>query len=357
MAIPATIWTSPWLRPFTDVAAIDDLLAELHPTWALGRIKARVLGVHDETPDTKTFALLPNRRWPGFRAGQHLGLTVEIDGVRHHRRYSITSAPSDEPVVEIAVKRQPGGLVSGWMHDRLAVGDVVTLEAPDGDFVLPSPLPRRILLLSAGSGITPMMAMLRDLARRSARTEVAFLHVARDEAHVIFGAELRARAAGWAALDLRVHLTSRVGRFDAVALDRLVPDWAERPAWLCGPASFMAGCRARWRKAGKESQLRTESFGVELAAPSATGGAVHEIRCARSERVFTADGSLPLLLAAERGGLRPRHGCRMGICHTCSCVKRSGTVENLRTGAISSEPGERIQLCISRARSDCTLEL
>ena len=71
---------SPWLRPFNDVAAIDDLLAQLHPTWSLGRIKARVLAVVDETPDTKTFVLRPNRNWPGFRAGQHVGVEVEIDG-------------------------------------------------------------------------------------------------------------------------------------------------------------------------------------------------------------------------------------------------------------------------------------
>jgi ferredoxin-NADP reductase len=340
-----------------DVAAIDDLLAGMNATWALGRIKARVVRVHDETPDTKTFVLRPNRRWPGFHAGQHVGVEVEIAGVRHQRRYSIASAPSRERPIAITVKRQPGGKVSGWLHDHLAVGDVVTLAAPGGDFVLPNPLPTRILLLSAGSGITPMMAMLRDLARRSSRTELAFVHVTREPEHTIFGAELRARAAEWAALDLHVHATASAGRFDGDTLSRLVPDWAERPTWLCGPPAFMAAFEARWRAAGIAAQLQTESFGTASAAPFSTTSAGNEIRCTRSERVFTAAGDTPLLVAAEHGGLRPRYGCRMGICHTCSCVKRSGTVENLRTGEISSEPGERIQLCISRARSDCTLEL
>jgi len=255
------------------------------------------------------------------------------------------------------VKRQPGGKVSGWLHDHLRVGTVVTLAAPSGDFVLPSPLPTRILLLSAGSGITPMMAMLRDLGRRSIRTEVAFVHVTRNAASTIFGAELQARAARSGALDLHVHATASAGRFDAASLDQLVPDWRERPTWLCGPASFMAACRAQWEAAGGAERLHLESFGVMPQPSTADSATSSEIRCARSERVFTSDGNTPLLVAAEQGGLRPRYGCRMGICHTCSCVKTSGTVENLRTGEISSEPGERIQLCISRARTDCTLEL
>jgi ferredoxin-NADP reductase len=350
------LFESPWLRPFNDVAAIDDLLGALHPTWSLGRIRARVVAIRDETADAKTFTLRPNRRWPGFRAGQHVGLEVDIAGVRHRRRYSISSAPGRDRCFAVTVKRQPHGLVSGWLHDWLAVGDVLTLAAPDGDFVLPRPLPTRILLLSAGSGVTPMMAMLRDLARRATRTEIAFVHVTRDPAQVIFGTELRAFAKNVASLTLHVHASARDGRFDAATLARLVPDWHARPAWLCGPAAFMTAMEASWRAAGARSQLRMESFGAPLA-PTASGSATGEIRCTRSERVFTTDGSTPLLVAAERGGLRPRYGCRMGICHTCTCVKRSGTVEDLRTGEISSEPGERIQLCVTRAHGDCTLEL
>jgi ferredoxin-NADP reductase len=352
----AAIWDSPWFRPFNDVAALDDLLGQLHPTWSLGRIRARVVGIRDETPDTKTFTLRPNRRWPGFRPGQHVGLEIDIAGVRHRRRYTIASAPGRERRLAVTVKRQPGGLVSGWLHDRVAVGDVVTLAPPDGDFVLPRPLPTRILLLSAGSGITPMMAFVRDLARRSTRTEVAFVHVTRDPAHVICGGELRSLAAEWSPLSLHVHASTRDGRFDPDTLAHAVPDWRERLAWLCGPPSFMAAMAPAWHDAGIASRLRTESFGAHQVL-AATAGSVSEIRCARSERVFTTDGSTPLLVAAEHGGLRPRYGCRMGICHTCSCVKVAGTVENLRTGEISSEPGERIQLCITRARGDCTLAL
>ncbi len=350
-----TLWTTPWLRPLNDLAAIDDLLAHVHPTWSLSAIKARVERVTAETPDTTTFTLRPNRNWPGARTGQHLGLTVEIDGVRHNRRYSISSAPDADRTVAITVKRQPDGIVSTWLHDHVAVGDVLALDPPAGDFTLPNPLPTRLLLLSAGSGITPLMAMLRTLAQHSTRVEVAFVHVTRGPA--IFARELARRAASSGALALHIHDSTRAGRFEVASLDGLVPDWRERPTLLCGPAPFMTACRSHWRTHGDAALLHTESFGAPLASPSASAGPACEVRCTRSERLFTSDGTTPLLVAAEHGGLRPRYGCRMGICHTCSCVKQSGTVENLRTGAISSTPGERIQLCINRARSDLTLEL
>jgi ferredoxin-NADP reductase len=351
----APIWASPWLRPFNDVAAIDDLLAQVHPTWALGRIKARVRRVIVETPDTRTFVLAPNRNWPGFRAGQHVGVEVEIAGVRHQRRYSLSSAPGAR-VVAITVKRQAHGKVSSWLHDHLHVGGILTLQPPAGSFTLPDPLPERLLMLSAGSGITPLMAMLRTAGDRSP-CNLAFVHIARRPADAIFATELAELAATRPGLTLRHYYSEQTGRFTPAALARLVPDHGERLTLMCGPASFRATVRAHHEARGLAALLHEESFGMPSRAVTCDDAAAREVRCVRSERLFTADGETPLLLAAERGGLRPRYGCRMGICHTCSCVKRSGTVENLLTGEISSEPGERIQLCISRARTDLTLDL
>src|ERR1043165_8976177 len=107
MQLATTLWTSPLLHPLNDVTAIDDLLAQLHPTWSLGRIKARVGAILVETADTKTFVLRPNRNWTGHRAGQHVGVEVEVDGIRRQRRYSISSAPSPYRRLAITVNRQP----------------------------------------------------------------------------------------------------------------------------------------------------------------------------------------------------------------------------------------------------------
>jgi len=352
MQTATSFWTTPWLHPLNDVAAIDDLLAQLHPTWSLGRIKARVMRVVVETPDTKTFVLEPNRNWRGFRAGQHVGVEVEIAGVRYQRRYSLSSAPSAAPVIAITVKHQPGGKVSAWMHDHLHVGSALTLEPAAGSFTLPSPLPARILMLSAGSGITPVMSMLRALIASAAPLDVDFVHVVRRPENAVFAPELAHLAATVSGLRVHHYYSASGGRLDVPALTRLVPDCDECAVLLCGPTSFMTAFRPHF--AGRLSE---ESFGAPIVAPDAASATAVEILCTRSERAFTASGDTPLLIAAERAGLRPRYGCRMGICHTCSCVKRSGTVENVLTRKLSSEPNERIQLCVSHARTDCTLDL
>jgi ferredoxin-NADP reductase len=357
MQTQSTLWTTPWLRPFNDVAAIDDLLTHVHATWSLGRIKARVLAVVDETADTKTFVLRPNRNWAGFRAGQHVGVELEIDGVRHQRRYSLSSAPSAKRVIAITVKRQPGGKVSSWLHDRVQVGDALTLDPPAGTFTLPTPVPGRLLMLSAGSGITPLMAMLRDVMAHPAPLDLVFVHVARRPDDAIFAADLARLASSPAGLTVHHHHSAERGRFDAASLAALVPDYAMRGTLLCGPAGFMATIRTHFAERGLAEQLHEESFGAPSGATLGAAAGTLEVRCARSERLFSAAADVPLLVAAEQAGLHPRYGCRMGICHTCSCVKQTGTVENVLTGEISSEPGERIQLCISRARTDLTLEL
>jgi ferredoxin-NADP reductase len=343
---------SGWLRPLNDVAAIDDLVGQVNRAWSLGTIKARAVAVVAETSDTRTFFLRPNRNWPGFIAGQHVTVEVEIDGVRHRRCYSLSSAPGGRKLA-ITVKRQPGGKVSSWLHDHLYAGSVVTLSQPAGDFVLPEPLPERLLLLSAGSGITPLMSMVRDAHRRGYGGDVAFVHACRDQ--VVFGSELARLEQIWPALRVHLHFSAVAGRLDLDGLARLVPDYAERHTMLCGPQAFMAQMRAHWRERGIERRLQVENFGVPVE--SRPGGREVEVRLARSERTFVAPGSDALLLEAERAGLTPRYGCRIGICRSCQCVKSSGTVENLLTGQVSSQPDERIQLCITRARSSLVLDL
>jgi len=346
---------SRWLQPLNDLAAVDDLLAQLHPTWSLGQIKARVVEIREETPDVRSFVLRPNRRWPGFAAGQHVSVAIEIRGVRHHRTYSLSAAPADR-LLRLTVKRHAGGQGSKALHDQLRVGDVLELSPPAGEFVLPKALPEKLLMLSAGSGITPVTSMLRDLHHRAPDRDVVFVHVCRTPADAIFAAELRALAASMPALRLAIHSTAERGRLDGDGIASLVPDRAERQTWLCGPASFMEMVQARWQAEGLADRLACERFSGPVLWRSAAGVPVR-VRAARSGHSFTTTGERPLLVEAEAAGLAPKHGCRIGICRTCRCRMTSGTVENLRTGELSSEPGQLIQLCISAARSDLELEL
>lgn len=347
---------SAWLRPITDPATVEDCLRLVNPLWSLGEVRARVVDVIAETADTRSFVLSPNRHWSGYRAGQHVVIQLEIDGVRQQRCFTLSSSPAaDSRRLTLTVKRQQG--VTAWMHERLGIGEVVTLSAPAGEFTLPETLPQQILMLSAGSGVTPLMSMLRELQARGYQGDIVFLHAARDAASTIFGAELQQLAAHWPRLRLQLHYSATAGRLDPEAIARCVPDYAQRETFLCGPLGFMEPVIASWNEQGLAPRLRYERFGAPIARPASRGdAAVAEVRCTKSERLFTA-GAETLLAAAEQAGLKPKYGCRIGICHTCQCRKVSGQVENLLTGAISSEPHEMIQLCVSRAGSDLVIEL
>lgn len=340
-------------RPLSLDRQADFWLTEMNATWSLAEVRARVVQVVEETADTRTFVLRPNAHWRGHLAGQHTEVEVEIDGVRARRCYSISSGPADA-LPAITVKRAQGGRVSGWLHDHVRRGDVLRLAPAAGDFVLPDPLPRSLLLLGGGSGVTPLRSILRDLSARGAVHDVVFLHHARSRSEVIFGRELAALASRHRGLRLVVCLSdaaSGPGRFDEAQLRRLVPDFAERETFLCGPPGLMERVDALWAQAGASRRLHRERF-VATPAPAPRAGGPVRVTLTRSRRSFVTSGSGTLLEQLERAGERPRSGCRMGICQTCRCRKRSGIVENLLTGAASGEPEQDIQPCISLPRSD-----
>ncbi len=349
------IFSSPWLNPLNDTAAIDDLLGLVDPTWSVTAVRARVVSVVRETDDASTLVLRPNRLWPGHEAGQHVQLTVETGGRRHVRTFSISSPPRADGLVHVTIKRRSGGKVSSWCNDVAAAGDVVTLSAPAGEFVLPTVLPSRIVLVSAGSGITPVMALLRSIVEAGEPTDVLFVHTARSRRDVIFAAELEAIARTHPRIEIRLHLTEESGRPCAADMAGIASEAADAPAFVCGPESFMASVRSAWSSAGNAAHLRFEWFGAP--ARDSAGGEAQSIHAGRSGTRFTALAGQSLLVAAENAGLRPLYGCRIGVCHTCKCRKISGVTEDLRDGRISDEPGEMIQLCISTARSDVSIEI
>jgi ferredoxin-NADP reductase len=341
---------------------VDFWLGELAPAWSLSEHRASVLRVVDETHDVKTFVLAPGARWPGHRAGQYVTVDVEIDGVRMRRCYSLSSAPGDARL-SITVKRVPGGRVSGFLHDSVRQGSVLVLGIPAGDFVLGPPAPEKLLLLSGGSGVTPVMSLLRDLSRRDAVRDIVFLHAARSASDVIFRDELRAleqRHAGLRVV-LRLGDSPDSGPLDQAKLRAEVPDFAERETFLCGPPGMMDTVERVFAGVGAMDRLRSERFvsaprarSVEAAAEPVAEPVI--LRLSRSGRSIVA-GAGTLLEQLERAGERPGYGCRLGICNTCRCRKRSGTVENTVTGAVSSEPDDEIRLCVSVARSDLDIDI
>jgi len=346
----------PWVESIVRLSAVEDALAALHPLLSLTQVRARVVRVNDETASTKTFVLQPNALWLGAQAGQYVRVQMEIAGRRVERSYSLSSRPGSRHLA-ITVKRQDQGLVSRHLHDKVKVGDVLTISQALGEFSMPVDLPGKILLLSAGSGITPVMAMLRDLQGRRYQGDVVFLHVCHMPDDLIFARQLAAIAGEFAELSLVVHYSTAEGRFSPEALALEVPDLAQRSTWMCGPIGFMDVVAAYWHAQGLAAPLFSERFVAAPLLPSTAHGTPVQVSLLNGSATFTTQGTEPLLVQAERAGLSPKHGCRIGICRSCQCVKTSGTVENLQTGELSSTPNELIRLCVSMARSDVVLAL
>jgi len=330
-----------------------DYLDVIDPLRSGAALRGRIQAITPETPDAATVVIQPGRGWRGHLPGQYVRIGIDVDGVRLWRAYSLTSGPRRDGLIAITVKAIPGGKVSNHIVRRARAGTVIQLDQATGDFHLPADAPPRVLFVTAGSGITPVMGMLRN--RLTELRDVVVLHSAPTSADVIFGPELRDMASAGRIRLVERH-TDSDGLLDPAELDTIVPDWAERETWACGPTGLLDALEERWAGADAAERLHTERFRPHVVV-TGEGGAVS---FTRSSTVVEADGATPLLDAGEAAGVLMPSGCRMGICMGCVVPLESGAVRDLRSGTLTSAaPGDgvKIQTCISAAAGPCTLDL
>jgi stearoyl-CoA 9-desaturase NADPH oxidoreductase len=340
---------------------VDGYLEQIRPTWVRRECRAQVIGVRHETADSVTLTLRANRTWQGFRAGQFVRVAVEIDGVRRTRCYSPASVAGTGREIELTVKSHPDGLVSNFLIERARRGMVLALDQADGDFHLPDERPERVLLISGGSGITPVMSMLRTLCAEDHRGPIAFLHFAPDPERAIYRDELERIATAHPNVRLIRSYTQAPGagetdgHFDPALLRRHAPGYARAETFACGPPALLDRVRETWAANGLEPRLHVESFVPPTFAPP-SGVAEGSIHFSSSDLRLDNTGA-SLLEQAEGVGLSPETGCRRGICHTCTCRKSAGVVRNLVTGEVSSAEDEEIQICVSAPVGDVVIDL
>jgi ferredoxin-NADP reductase len=341
---------------------VDRYTELVAPTWTQRDARATVVAVRRQTPRSVTLTLEPNQAFTGFRAGQHINLTVEIDGRRRTRPYSPASAEGS-PYIELTIGHHDGGLVSTYLNRHARPGMVVGLDSVGGDFVMPAlppeqdvaagAAPGRVLFVSGGSGITPVMSMLRTLAAERVRDGVArditFIHYARTRAEACYADELAAMAG------VRVlHGYTRgdggdlSGYFDAEHL-AVAGVGDDVDVYVCGPPALVDAVRSHFPTAKSESFVPP----VFTVPAESSGGRV----AFTDANVDITDDGRPLLEQAEAAGLNPESGCRMGICHSCTRRKTRGAVRNLITGAVSTTDEEDVQICVTVPVGDVDLAL
>jgi glycine betaine catabolism B len=355
------------------VSPTDSVISTQH--WADAEITARCVEIVTETADVKTFRFVAEPTvWFDYQPGQFVMIEVEINGQPVVRAYSISSSPSRPQVLEITVKRAtmpdaPPGLVSNWLHDQLTVGATLKLRGPMGEFTCTQTPPPKLLLIAAGSGITPMMSMTRWILDSAIDTDIVFFYSAREAQDLVFRAELEHLAAQHSRLKLAMTLTGQApgwmgyrGRLDRPMLRLIAPDFADRQVYVCGPDSFMAATKALLETLHLPAdQYHEESFGGAPVKPlltpaHAVSSPLAEPRTDPKAKVLRSQPSAPvaattadrvvfqnsgqeldcsptdsILTVAEAASIALPNACRSGVCGVCKQTLCSGEVAYLGT--------------------------
>ena len=334
----------------------DDYLRLINPLWTSRELRGRVEKVVTETEDAATLVIRPGWGWRwGHRPGQYIGIGVPVDGTYQWRSYSVSSPTKQKGrTIAITVRAMPEGLLSSHLVNGLEPGTIVRLAAPEGDFTLPDPPPDRMLFLVGGSGVTPVMSMLRTLDRRGTMSDVVMHYSSPTADRMIFRDELVGLEEKHAGLTFIQQHTDTDGMLDLAGLDGICPDWRERETWACGPAPLLDAISEHYDAAGLDDRLHVERFSLELGGE---GGESGTLTFGNSGKRVEVDGATTILEAGEEAGIGMPYGCRMGICHTCTVTLVSGTIRDLRNGDEFGQPHEQVQTCVTAAVGDCTLDI
>lgn len=345
------------VQTLTTPHPLDRYLELVRPALTVRELRAEITHVRRSVPGSVTLTLRPTRQWRGHIAGQYVQIGVVIDGIRHTRCYSpVNPAGQGDRHLQLTVKAHPDGLVSQYLYRNAVPGMVVGLEPAAGVFRLPELRPERVLLISGGSGITPVLSMLRTLADEGYPGELAFLHYAKSPEMVPHRTELESIAQAHKNFRIELRYSSNGScHVDYDQLERIAPWFTDSETYVCGPQGLMAAVRKIFETEQLDERLHTEEFALS-AAPIDADAAVGTVSFSASGRSAENNGAV-LLEQAEAAGLTPEYGCRMGICFSCTAVRRTGCTRNVRTGETDSDPDQPIQLCINAPVGDVDIDI
>lgn len=325
---------------------------------------ASCIGRTQETADTYSYEFSPiDTKLKTFLAGSHLSVRLPAgkNGAMINRTYTLSSSPKTLPSFKLTVKQVNNGHVSNWMAENLKLGMKLEFTEPSGDFVLPEQTPGRLLFIAAGSGITPMMSMLRFLSETANKSEIDFLYYARSPEDIIFKNELDSLCKKMKGLKLNYCVETQTpewlgmsGRICAAHFQEL-NKLSQHEIYMCGPAPFMTAATAELNKLGvAEYQIHKEVFALDLGAVSVQTQAKVQFSGEESASLVRKK---TLLEEAELRGIEIASGCRSGICKTCRCKKVSGETVNLLNGQRSAQDDEYILPCVTQAVTDTIISV
>lgn len=365
-------FTKKALRVLIAPEQYDFWLREFGSTEAWSRCYARVISRRQESARTFTLRLKPNRNFSEFLAGQHINIAALIEGRRVVRSYSFSNSPDDSGYVEITVRHDPNGKMSDWLYRNANQGAVIELGVVFGEMTFSSlalqdqPGVEHLVLIAAGSGITPMMSLLGELAEQGMPEKTSLLYWDRGEEDFCFESRLNrwvniyknfsvTRIATQPLAEISNDPSKVSGRISADQLARCIPSLDTTAVLACGGHDFVSTARSLLQS--KAQSFYAESFSAPASVNTDESVFSVSVELSVSGRTLEVSNQLPLLEALEQQGVNVESGCRMGICNTCVCEKLKGTTRDTVTGETDDELGTNVRLCVSRAVSNISLNL
>lgn len=327
-----------WIEAGSEIEVLERARSPVYPNGAPKKRELVCVAREPLARDLETFwfEAADGEPLPDYLPGQHLPISLDIKGERLQRRYTLSSTPDQPERYSISVKRLGDGRISPWLHSQFKVGDRLLASASAGDFHLGRE--RKLLLLSAGSGVTPMLSIARTLQLRHELDEVHFMHLCRSEADIPAAAELHALSQAGMQLTLILsqpgpHWQGLSGRLSLAHFAR-IPELLARDVFLCGPHGFMSEAVGQLRELGVPAErIRQESFGGAILSVARPHQAV-QLRI--GEQSFAGNNQGTVLDQAHKQGMELPWSCRAGICGSCKQTLLSGEVDHPEAPAITA---------------------
>ena len=336
-----------------DQHAANFWLQKFNTLWSINQALGKIVQKENSAQNMMSLTIQVNRHFQMRQAGQHHPVFVEVNGVRYERSYSLTQL--DAQHVLLTVKKVDQGKVSSWLVEQAQVGDILEFGQPYGDMLLPEQA-QPMILLAAGSGITPMLSLLKALSKTDRMTQapIQLLYWVKQYADVAFKARFEQLAEQYPNFSFQVFYTQEEDAGKRLNQDHLalVNNIENSLVYACGPSGFVAQAEQLFANA---QSFKSEAFSMTPVENSDIGFV--NITLLKSNKVLVIPKGQSILSSLEQQNIKPTHGCRMGICHKCVCNKVEGSTKDLVNGSQNSEPGNLLKICVNSAQSDLVIDL
>lgn len=347
---------SPVNSMFDIVSGQDNVnfwLQKINPLWSVQQALGKIIQKQQTAADTVSLTIQVNRHFKMGQAGQHHPVIIEIKGIRYERTYSLTKL--DAQHVLLTVKKVDQGIVSQWLNNKAKIDDVIEFGLPYGEMLLPQNA-QTLILLAAGSGITPMYSLIKQLAAKGQLSQqtVHLMYWVKKHEDVAFKQEFDHLNEQFSQFKFEVfytqeqHADSRLNDTHIHNIENL----QNSTVYVCGPSGFVTTAETLFENV---QDFKSEAFSLTPIITDETG--FINVTLTQSNKVVAIPKGQSILIGLEQQNIKPQHGCRMGICNKCACNKAQGATKNLVNGAENSEPNNLLRICVNTAQTDLVIDI